>query len=190
MHATFLCDHTTGCEAYSFMTDGHVIFNMHTYLGACCTHEGGSGTNKPTQELTRGETENLSLILSHQWIEPSVRIISPTLYHWAMSPVDIHNLSKHQWRTKHQIKRQITHFQFYILIWTSPQNLQHNYNPIIQWQESYLWVKTNTLVQKSNVKVSQTLKKCHAPNPRNTAITNHTYAVMSALSFKIDCSPT
>ena len=29
------------------------IFNVHTNLGACCTHKGGSGTNQSAQELTR-----------------------------------------------------------------------------------------------------------------------------------------
>ena len=41
--------HTTGCEAYSFMTDGYGIFNVHTNWDACRTHEGGSGTNKSAQ---------------------------------------------------------------------------------------------------------------------------------------------
>ena len=35
VYAVFLCDHTTGCEAYSFMTDGYGIFNVRTNLGAC-----------------------------------------------------------------------------------------------------------------------------------------------------------
>ena len=43
------------------MTDGYNgIFNMHTNLGACRTHEGGLVTNKSAQELTR------------QGIEPSL----------------------------------------------------------------------------------------------------------------------
>ena len=33
VYAVFLCDHTTGCEAYSFTTGGYVIFNTHTILG-------------------------------------------------------------------------------------------------------------------------------------------------------------
>ena len=42
------CDHTTGCEAYSFTTDGYGIFNVRTNLGACRTRtlERGSGTCK------------------------------------------------------------------------------------------------------------------------------------------------
>ena len=32
VHAVFSCDHTTGCEAYSFTTDGYGIFNVHTNL--------------------------------------------------------------------------------------------------------------------------------------------------------------
>ena len=38
--AMFCCFHTTGCEAYSFMSDGYGIFNMRTNVGACLTHEG------------------------------------------------------------------------------------------------------------------------------------------------------
>ena len=33
------------------LTDGYRIFNVHTNLGACGTHEGGSGTNQSAQEL-------------------------------------------------------------------------------------------------------------------------------------------
>ena len=51
--AAFLCDHTTGCKAYSFTTDGYGIFNVRTNLGAYRSHEGGSGTNKSAQELIR-----------------------------------------------------------------------------------------------------------------------------------------
>ena len=42
----------TGCETYTFTTDLYGIFDVYTYLGACCTHEVGSGTNKSAQELT------------------------------------------------------------------------------------------------------------------------------------------
>ena len=41
VYAVFLCDRTTGCETYSFTTDGYGIFNVHTNLGACRTHEVG-----------------------------------------------------------------------------------------------------------------------------------------------------
>ena len=51
--AVFSCFHTTGCEANPFTTDGYGIFNAHPNLGACRTHEVGSGTNKSAQELTR-----------------------------------------------------------------------------------------------------------------------------------------
>ena len=51
--AVFLYFHTTGYEAYSFMTYGYGIFNMHTNLDACRTHEGELGTNKSAQELTQ-----------------------------------------------------------------------------------------------------------------------------------------
>ena len=43
VQAVFLCDHTTGCEAHSFMTDGYGIFNVRTHLGTSQTYEGGSG---------------------------------------------------------------------------------------------------------------------------------------------------
>ena len=39
MYAECLCDHTTGCGASSFTTDGYGIFNVRN-LGACRTHEG------------------------------------------------------------------------------------------------------------------------------------------------------
>ena len=35
MYAVFLCDPTTGCEAYSFTRDGYGIFNVRTNLSAC-----------------------------------------------------------------------------------------------------------------------------------------------------------
>ena len=43
MHAVFLCDHTIGCEAYSFSftTDGYGIFNTRTNLGTCCAPQRG-----------------------------------------------------------------------------------------------------------------------------------------------------
>ena len=53
VYSVFLCDHTTGCDDYSFITNEYGIFNVHTNLGACCTHEGVSGTNKSALELTR-----------------------------------------------------------------------------------------------------------------------------------------
>ena len=74
MYAIFWCDRTTGCEAYSFTADGYGIFNMCTInLGARCTHEGGSGTNKSAKQLTRKDLKkNLLLTLPHQGIEPRV----------------------------------------------------------------------------------------------------------------------
>ena len=51
--AVFAYVHTTGCDAYSFTTDEYGIFNLRTNLGAWRVHEGGSGTNKSAQELTR-----------------------------------------------------------------------------------------------------------------------------------------
>ena len=41
MCAVFSCFHTTGCEAYSFTTDGYGIFNVRTNVGTYRTHEGG-----------------------------------------------------------------------------------------------------------------------------------------------------
>ena len=51
--AVFLCFHSTGFEAYSFMTNRYRIFNVRTNLDACLTHEWGEGshTNKSAQEL-------------------------------------------------------------------------------------------------------------------------------------------
>ena len=39
--AMFSCFYITGCEAYTFTTDGYGIFNVRTDLGACHTHQGG-----------------------------------------------------------------------------------------------------------------------------------------------------
>ena len=41
VYAVFLCGHATDCEAYSFTTCGHGIFNVRTHLGAYRTHEVG-----------------------------------------------------------------------------------------------------------------------------------------------------
>ena len=54
------CFHTTGCEAYSFTTDGYGIFNLRTNLGAYHTQERESGTNRSAQELTRRDRKNVS----------------------------------------------------------------------------------------------------------------------------------
>ena len=79
----FLCDFTTSCEAYSFMTDGYEIFNVQTTLGACRTHEGGQAQTS----------------LRKSWLEDRKTVTHPalpgegdqtqglwTLYHWATSP--------------------------------------------------------------------------------------------------------
>ena len=58
----FSCFHTTGYDAYSFTTDGYGIFNVRTDVGACRTHEDGSGTNKSEQELI-GRTETTTVAL-------------------------------------------------------------------------------------------------------------------------------
>ena len=62
VYAVFVCDHTTGCEACSFMTDGYMGF---------VTHEGGSGTNTSAQELTQRDRKTL-FTLPGQGIEPRV----------------------------------------------------------------------------------------------------------------------
>ena len=41
--AVFVCDHTTGCESYSFTTDGYGIFNVRTNLGTCRTRHTKGG---------------------------------------------------------------------------------------------------------------------------------------------------
>ena len=45
--------HTTGCEAYSFRTDGDGTLNVRTNVGPCCTdRRRGVRHNKSAQELT------------------------------------------------------------------------------------------------------------------------------------------
>ena len=56
--AAFSFVHTTGCEAYSFTTDGYGIINMRIHVGACRTHAAGSGTKTSAQDLTRGDRNN------------------------------------------------------------------------------------------------------------------------------------
>ena len=53
VYAVCLCDHTTGCESYSFTIGRYGIFYVCKHVGACRTHEGGSGTNESAQELIR-----------------------------------------------------------------------------------------------------------------------------------------
>ena len=43
LFAMFSCFHTTSCDAYSCTTDGQMICNARTHLGACRTHKGGGG---------------------------------------------------------------------------------------------------------------------------------------------------
>ena len=49
----YFCVTITPAVRLSFTTDGYGIFNVRTSLGACHTHEGGSGTNKSEQERRR-----------------------------------------------------------------------------------------------------------------------------------------
>ena len=72
VYAVFLCGHTTGCEAYFCTTDGYGILNLRTNVGACRTHDGGSGLNKSAEELTRGGGVGKTLTLPRQGIEPRV----------------------------------------------------------------------------------------------------------------------
>ena len=82
--ATLSCFHTTGCGAYSFTTDGYGIFNVRTHLGACRTHEGGSGTNKSAQELTRRDRKTVPHPAPPGDRTQGLRIWIPTHYnHWS-----------------------------------------------------------------------------------------------------------
>ena len=56
--------------SYSFTTDGHGIFNVRTNLDTCRTHEGGSGTTKSAQELTRRDRKTVPYPIPLQGIEP------------------------------------------------------------------------------------------------------------------------
>ena len=58
--AVFSCFHTAG----SFTTDGYGIVNMRTHLGACRTHEEGSGTNKSAQEWARRDRKTIPRLAS------------------------------------------------------------------------------------------------------------------------------
>ena len=43
VYASSMCDYTTGCDVYTFTTDGYGISNVRTRLGAYRTHERGEG---------------------------------------------------------------------------------------------------------------------------------------------------
>ena len=49
---SILCSQTTDWEASTFTQDGCEMFQECTHLAVCCTHKGGSGTNKSAQEWT------------------------------------------------------------------------------------------------------------------------------------------
>ena len=88
---SILCDHTTSCEAYSFMTDGYRIFTMCTNLGACHTHKEGYGTSKSAQlqELTWRDFP--SPCPTRRSNEP--RVFESEFWQWhsrTMSPVNVH----------------------------------------------------------------------------------------------------
>ena len=60
----------SACEVYSCTADGCRIFNVRINLGACRTHEGGSGTNKSAQHKgSLGGTETLTVAPPLQGIE-------------------------------------------------------------------------------------------------------------------------
>ena len=73
----FSCFHTTGCEAYSVMTDGYRIFNMHTKGGV-----------RHKQVCTRVDPEGyrkLSCTMPNLGMKPRVYLNSGVLSnHWAM----------------------------------------------------------------------------------------------------------
>ena len=52
--------HTTGCEAYSFTTDGFGIFNVRSNWVRAVHTKGGSGTNKSAEDLTRRDRNVVS----------------------------------------------------------------------------------------------------------------------------------
>ena len=54
-YTMFSCFHATGCEAYSLRQMDMGSLTCAQIFRACRTHEGGSGTNKSAQELTRGD---------------------------------------------------------------------------------------------------------------------------------------
>ena len=68
VYAAFLCDHTTGSDIYSFVTDGYGIFNVRTYLGACFIREGGQSQTS----LHFGGIVKLTSTLPRQGFEPMV----------------------------------------------------------------------------------------------------------------------
>ena len=74
--------HLSSYEAYSFATDGYEIFlNVHTNLGACCTHEGVSGTKQVYTRVDlelEGLKEKLSLTLPRQGIEIRMNVDAVT----------------------------------------------------------------------------------------------------------------
>ena len=72
LSAVFSSFHNKGCDAYSFTTDGYGIFNVCINLGACRTHEEGSGTNKSAQKWTRRDRreKQICITLPSQGIEP------------------------------------------------------------------------------------------------------------------------
>ena len=84
--AVFSCFHTTDCEA-SFTTDGYGIFNVHTNLGTCRTHKGGSGTNKSAQVDLEGQKTVSYPAPPWDWgSNPGSSDLNSDSDHWATPP--------------------------------------------------------------------------------------------------------
>ena len=67
--AVFSFDHTTGCEAYSFTTDGDGRDGRAHKCGCVPYTQRGSGIERSAQELTRRDRKQLHLTLPRQGIE-------------------------------------------------------------------------------------------------------------------------
>ena len=71
---------------YFHATDGYGIFSMRINLGACRTHDRGSGTNKSAQELSQRDRKTVSRLV-RQGVEPIVFGLEfRRSTHWATPP--------------------------------------------------------------------------------------------------------
>ena len=70
VRAVFLCEHASGCEAYSFTTDGYGIFNARTNLPACRTRVGRCYEHK--QLCTKIDSEGLTLLFTLCFIKKKI----------------------------------------------------------------------------------------------------------------------
>ena len=71
VYAVLLCDRTTGCEAYSFTTDGYGIFNVRTPFG-CVSYVYTRRRIRHTQVCTRVDSERQTNCSSPCPAEPMV----------------------------------------------------------------------------------------------------------------------